>query len=84
MGGNVPALARRLKDADERRQELARTLQALGDGPLLERIDCRRLEAQARLLLADWRGLLARNVAEGRAVPRQLIQGPPKVRVRLS
>jgi hypothetical protein len=40
------------------------------------RFDWSRIEAEARRLLADWRGLLARNATEGRQVLRQLLEEP--------
>jgi site-specific DNA recombinase len=76
MGGDVPALVARLKIADARRLELARQRDALGDGPMVHRIDWAVLERQARRLMADWRGLLARNVPDGRQLLRELLEGP--------
>ena len=39
-------------------------------------MDLAGLEARLRAKLADWRGLLRRNIAEGRAVLRTLLVGP--------
>jgi hypothetical protein len=39
-------------------------------------IELHGLEARLRAKLADWRGLLRRNVAEGRTVLRTLLIGP--------
>jgi site-specific DNA recombinase len=76
IGGDVPALVARLQTAESRRQALATQLQQLEDGPVVPRVDWRTQERQARQLLADWRGLLARNVAEGRQVLGTLLEGP--------
>lgn len=77
VGGDIGALVRRLQLAEDRRQELARTRAALGEGPLVPRIDWAVVARQARRKLQDWRGLLGRQVAEGRQLLRELlIDGP--------
>lgn len=76
MGGDMPTLVTRLQKTEQRRQELARTVQALGDGPVVPRVDWRRVEEQARSLLTNWRGMLTRQVAEGREVLRQVLLEP--------
>jgi hypothetical protein len=76
IGGDVPALVARLNALDLRRQELVRQRDALGEGPLAHRLDLRSIEREARRMMADWRGLLDRNVPEGRTVLRQLLEGP--------
>ena len=55
---------------------LVAQLQQLGEGPVVPRLDWRAQERQARRLMADWRGLLERNVVEGRQVLGTLLQGP--------
>lgn len=80
--GNVPAVARRLREADERRQELARSIEELGAVPLRARVDWRAAERQAREKMAAWRELLHRQVAAGwvseaRKVLRQLLREGP-------
>jgi hypothetical protein len=72
----MPALVARLQKAEQRRQELARRVAALGDGPIVPRVDWRVVERQARRILQDWRGLLTRQVAEGRQLLRALLVGP--------
>jgi hypothetical protein len=42
----------------------------------LPRFDWPSLERQARLLLAEWRRVLARNVLEAREVLRELLEAP--------
>ena len=76
IGRDLPALVRRLQEADGKRHELARQLQAMGDGPIVRRLDWRATERQARRLLADWRGLLRRPVVHGRELLRQLLVAP--------
>ena len=76
IGGDMASLVRRLQEADSRRQQLVRQQEALGEGPVVPRLDWLVLERQARRVLADWRGLLSRQVAEGREVLRQLLAEP--------
>jgi site-specific DNA recombinase len=75
-GGDVPALVRRLQEAEQRRQELTRRLNELGDGPVVPRLDWRTVERQARQRLTDWRGLLTRQVQHGRKLLRELLVDP--------
>lgn len=61
-----------------RRQELAKQATALRDGPIIvKRFDWRAVERQARQKLDDWRGLLTRQVSEGRQVLKQLLTAGP-------
>ena len=76
LGGDVPALVGRLQSVEQTRQALTRQLQALGDGPLVPRVDWRVIDRQARRLLADWRGLLTRHPSEARPVLRELLEAP--------
>jgi hypothetical protein len=76
MGGNLPVLVARLQKAEQTRQELATALRALTDAPVAPRIDWRRVEAEARTLLVDWRAKLTRHASEGREVLQQLLQTP--------
>ena len=76
IGGDVPALVARLQTVDSRRQELLRQRDALEDGPLVHHVDLRAMERHARHRVADWRGVLTRNVPEGRTVLRELLKGP--------
>jgi hypothetical protein len=79
VAGNVPAIAKRLQQAEHRRQELAQALEALGAPTARTHIDWRRVEDQARARLADWRGMLTRQVEHGRQLLRLLVQGPIRV-----
>ena len=71
---SIPELVAQLQDEQRRRQALT---QALAD------LDARRgagmswpeVEAQARALLHDWRGLLGRHGSDARPVLRQLLEG---------
>ena len=46
------------------------------EGRRVADVDLGSLEGRLRAKLADWRGLMHRNVAEGRAVLRTLLIGP--------
>lgn len=76
LTGNVPAVARRLQEADERRQALATALQAIGERLPPTLTDWSRVEADARRLLGSWRELLTRQVAQGRQLLRILLPEP--------
>jgi hypothetical protein len=76
IGGDVPALLSKLQALAQRRAELLQQQQALGDAPLLPRVDVRLMERRARALLKDWRGLLTRHPSDARGVLRQLLAGP--------
>jgi len=74
-GGPLDALLARLADRQAHRAVLegalaARAAERPNVGTLAD------LEQRLRAKLADWRGLLQRNVAEGRAVLRTLLIGP--------
>jgi hypothetical protein len=81
MGGNVPALVARLTTAHQRRQALEQQRDAHnGDSPA-PRVNWRHVERQARQLLADWRGLLVRDVEANhvedvRLLLRELLETP--------
>jgi hypothetical protein len=73
-GGPLDALLARLADRQARYMALERELSArAAERPA---IDLEALSARLRAKLADWRRLLRRNVAEGRAVLRTLLVGP--------
>ena len=76
IGGDMPALVARLRQADSRRQELARQQDALGDGPG---------HPSDRLALSGAPGAAARRrlartplpaTSRGRQVLRALLEGP--------
>lgn len=74
QGGPLAALVTRLTDRQKHlqalEQEAARTVRAVPS------IDVASLQTALRAKLDDWRGLLRRNLAEGRAVLRTLLTGP--------
>lgn len=76
MGGNIPALLERLAKARQRRQELATAAEAPDSVSRAPRVNWRHVERQARQLLADWRGLLAKHAPDARPVLRELLDGP--------
>ena len=74
-GGPIDVLIDRLRAAQTRRLELQgelATRQSVSCPPLLPG----DLEGRLRTKLADWRGLLTRNVETGREVLRALLVGP--------
>ena len=73
-GGPLNALIARLADRQARRVALEGEL-SLGAAQRVC-VNPEGLEQRLRAKLADWRGLLRRNVAEGRAVLRTLLIGP--------
>ena len=77
LAGDVPAVVRRLRAAEERRQALALQLETLGQGSTRACIDWRAVERQARQRMGDWRALLGRQVADARALLRELLVDGP-------
>jgi DNA invertase Pin-like site-specific DNA recombinase len=73
-GGPIEALLAQLEPRQARVAAIERELGA-SEAPA-PRIDLRALETRLRARLADWRGLLRRNIAEGRDVLRALLAGP--------
>lgn len=76
IAGNIAAAARRLKEAEERRQRLAEELN--GDRPSASGgiTDWRLLERQARQRLGEWRALFGRDTAGSRQLLRELLEEP--------
>ncbi|CAN5873292.1 hypothetical protein BH24ACI5_BH24ACI5_26480 [soil metagenome] len=73
-GGPLDALIERLADRQAHRQRIEGQLTACA--ARRPQVNVAALEEQIRAKLDDWRGLLRRNVAEGRAVLRSLLVGP--------
>jgi hypothetical protein len=71
-GGPMDVLIDRLRACQERRAELQEQIAATRPTPVT-RPD---LEQRLRAKLADWRGLLTRNVESGRDVLKALLVGP--------
>ncbi len=74
QGGPLDALIERLRSRQAHREDIERQLAASSTQRPLIALD--GLERRLRVKLADWRGLLQRNVSEGRAVLRTLLVGP--------
>ena len=73
-GGPLDALLGRLTERQARATAIEQELGQMRDQSPLANLDA--LETRLRAKLADWRGRLTRNVAEGRAVLRALLIGP--------
>ena len=73
-GGPLDALIGRLTERQARATAIEQELSLVRAERPLVNLD--GLETQLRAKLADWRGLLTRNVTEGRAVLRALLIGP--------
>jgi site-specific DNA recombinase len=73
-GGPLDALLERLRSRQERRSELERLLAE--SQAIVAPTSVSALEQRLRAKLADWRGLLTRNVETGRVVLRTLLIGP--------
>jgi hypothetical protein len=73
-GGALDALVERLQASQERAEALERQLRSRDVQRAHVSLD--GLERRLRTKLADWRGLLQRNVTEARAVLRTLLIGP--------
>ena len=73
-GGPLDALLERLRGRQERRSELERVLAE--SRVIVAPTSVSALEQRLRAKLADWRGLLTRNVETGRDVLRTLLMGP--------
>ena len=72
-GADAPVLVERLKVTEQRRRELAASLEA---EQTRRRPAWREIERRARRSLADWRALLTGDVVRARAAFRQLLTEP--------
>jgi hypothetical protein len=72
--GVVPALVRRLREAEDRRRRLQERLSSMPATSTLPQLDWRLLERQARQSLDEWRALLGRQTSEARTVLRELLE----------
>jgi site-specific DNA recombinase len=81
MGGNLPALLARLKQAEDQRQRLLRQRDELPAASAYRMLDWRLMERQAREKLASWRTLATRHPAEGRQLLRELLVDGSPVRL---
>jgi hypothetical protein len=73
-GGPMDVLLERLRDRQARRTLLEGQLAA--ERSMAPQASSQALDRRLRAKLEDWRGLLTRNVTEGRAVLRTLLVGP--------
>ena len=73
-GGPLDVLVERLQERQARRVVIEGELAA--ERSMASHTSPAALEQRLRAKLADWRGLLTRNVSEGRAVLRTLLVGP--------
>lgn len=71
-----PELARKLAEKSQRRRELKARLAATETAPSVIDLEVRRLEAEARKHLSDFRQLLAADPAQARRVVRSVIAEP--------
>lgn len=71
-GGELPSLMAALRARQLRRDELARYTPV----PMPSIADRRALDESVRARLADWRGVLTRDVRDGRLLLKQLLSGP--------
>lgn len=71
-GGELPSLLAALRVRQQRRDDLIRRRPARV--PVLA--DRRTMETTIRERVTDWRGLLTRNVADGRMLLKQILDGP--------
>jgi hypothetical protein len=72
-GGELQSLIGALRARQARRDELIRASKPV---PMPAATDRHSLERTIREKVADWRGLLTRNVQDGRALLKQLLTGP--------
>lgn len=72
-GGDSEALAAEVKSCEARRQTLRDQVAALAHADQLAAVDLAALDADLRVRLEDWRGLLTRHVGSGRQILRKLI-----------
>ena len=75
VAGDVDALARAVKDLEERRQRLNDELAGLDGASRLEKFDARQLERVMRRRLDDCRGMLRRQIPLARQVLSCLLDG---------
>ena len=73
MGGELAPLVTLLQSKQARRDELLANRARVVDHRPFNR---RKVQTAVRERLQDWRGLLSRNVAEGRQLLREILAGP--------
>jgi site-specific DNA recombinase len=75
-GAESPTIASAVNDREKRLSDVRARLEVLQVAPAVLDLEVRRLEREARTRLSDLRGLLGRNVAEGRKTLESLLTGP--------
>jgi hypothetical protein len=80
MGGAMPTLVERLHGLEQRRQALAKAIDAMPVSPRLPRIEWPVLACEAGRMLQQWRDLLHDDVGDTRQVLRELVEGPLQFR----
>ena len=75
-GIESPTIAATVGQREKRLAEVRARLEVLAVAPGVLELEVRRLEKEARARLSDFRGLLTRNVVEGRKALEALFDGP--------
>lgn len=75
-GVESPTIAGVIGDREKRLVEVRARLEVIAVAPSVLDLEVRRLEKEARARLADFQGLLGRNVAESRKALEALLEGP--------
>jgi hypothetical protein len=72
-GGHLPSIVAAITEREGQRSRTEQELAALGQVEQARGFDLPRVEQDLRAKLADWRGLLARNVGQARQALRSLV-----------
>ena len=72
-GGNLPSIVAAISEREAQRSRAQQEFAALDQVEQASGFDLRRVEQDLRAKLDDWRGLLARNVAQARQALRSLV-----------
>jgi chromosome segregation ATPase len=72
-GGNLPSIVAAITEREAQRSRAQQEFAALDQVEQARGFDLRRAEQDLRAKLADWRGLLSRNVAQARQALRSLV-----------
>ena len=72
-GGDLPSIVAAITEREAQRSRIQRESAALDQVEQARGFDLRRAEQDLRAKLVDWRGLLARNVAQARQALRSLV-----------
>ena len=72
-GGNLPSIVAAITEREAQRSRAQQEFAALDQVEQAHGFDLRRAEQDLRAKLADWRGLLSRNVAQARQALRSLV-----------